>query len=138
MRRLSGGAPRASLHIAVDLRLSLATNTAMDFDRQKMDDKGRRAVKLDALARREPAPPVGEMDFKKPAADNSGVEGEGVLSIPPRMYRQYAEEFKELARTATSLQQRTLYLKMANIWASAAVQFESGSETSDEPIPFVI
>jgi hypothetical protein len=54
----------------------------------------------------------------------------GVLSIPPLIYREYAAEYKELARTATNSPQRALYLKMANTWRYAAVRFEAGLETN--------
>lgn len=33
-----------------------------------------------------------------------------------KLFREYAAEFVELARNATSADQRFLYLKMANIW----------------------
>jgi hypothetical protein len=49
----------------------------------------------------------------------------GVLSIPPAIYREYAAELRELARTAPD-DSRALYLKMANTWAYAAVRFEAG------------
>ena len=49
-----------------------------------------------------------------------------LLSLSPRQYRAYADEWNELARTATDDQQRALYLKMANIWSHAAHQFENG------------
>ena len=49
----------------------------------------------------------------------------GVLSIPPMIYREYAAEFRELARTAVG-DSRTLYLKMANDWIYTAVRFEAG------------
>jgi len=74
-----------------------------------------------------------KMDDERPTADDSHVvaAGGGVLSIPARIYREYADEFRELARTATNGHQRAIYLKMANTWAGAAIQFESGLETSD-------
>jgi len=53
------------------------------------------------------------------------VATSGVLSIPPAIYREYAAELRELARTAVG-DSRTLYLKMANDWIYAAVRFEAG------------
>ena len=53
------------------------------------------------------------------------VATSGVLSIAPMIYREYAAELRELARTATS-DSRALYLKMANTWIYAAVRFEAG------------
>jgi hypothetical protein len=64
------------------------------------------------------APTGGNPDELKRSPD-------GVLSIAPRMYREYAAELRELARTATS-GSRALYLKMANTWSYAAVRFEAG------------
>jgi hypothetical protein len=56
---------------------------------------------------------------------------EGVLSIPPRIYREYADEFKALAVAAVHEEQRALYLQMATIWLEAAAQFEAGIKVSD-------
>jgi len=56
---------------------------------------------------------------------------EGVLSIPPRIYREYADEFKALAGAAVNEHQRALYLQMATIWLEAAIQFEAGIKASD-------
>jgi hypothetical protein len=53
-----------------------------------------------------------------------------LLSISPRQYREFADEWKALARAATNDQQRALYLKMANIWVHAAIRFEAGFETA--------
>lgn len=49
---------------------------------------------------------------------------EEVLEIAPRIYREYAGEFGELARTATSEPQRDVYLKAAQMWRDAATLFE--------------
>jgi len=49
-----------------------------------------------------------------------------VLSIPPSIYREYADEFKELARSTSEELQRALYLKMAIMWEHAAHRFENG------------
>jgi hypothetical protein len=57
--------------------------------------------------------------------DESKRYPDEVLSIAPLMYREYAAELRELARTATS-GSRALYLKMANTWSYAAVRFEAG------------
>jgi hypothetical protein len=53
-----------------------------------------------------------------------------VLSISPSMYREYAEEYKKLARSASDEPQRALYLKMASMWGHAALRFENGYETT--------
>jgi hypothetical protein len=53
-----------------------------------------------------------------------------VLSIPPLIYREFANEYKKLARSASDGPQRVLYLKMANMWEHAAVRFENGLETN--------
>jgi hypothetical protein len=52
-----------------------------------------------------------------------------ILSISPSMYREYAEEYKKLARSAFDEPQRALYFKMANMWEHAALRFENGYET---------
>ena len=36
---------------------------------------------------------------------------EGLLCIAPQIYREYAAEFREMARTSESDQQRAFYLK---------------------------
>lgn len=61
-----------------------------------------------------------------------------VLSISPSIYREYADEYKKLARSAFDELQRALYLKMASMWEHAALRFENGLETSSltsEPGP---
>ena len=62
----------------------------------------------------------------------------GMLSISPSIYREYADEYKKLARSAFDEPQRALYLKMASMWEHAALRFENGLETSSltsEPGP---
>jgi hypothetical protein len=49
---------------------------------------------------------------------------EEVLDIAPRIYREYASEFGELARRAISESQRDIYLKTAQMWHDAAKLFE--------------
>ena len=41
-----------------------------------------------------------------------------------KLFREYAAEFVELARNATSADQSFLYLKMANIWQESAIRWE--------------
>jgi hypothetical protein len=41
-----------------------------------------------------------------------------------KLFREYAAEFLELARNATSSDQRFLYLKTANIWQETAIRWE--------------
>jgi hypothetical protein len=48
-----------------------------------------------------------------------------VLSIAPAIYREYADEYKELARSTSDELQRELYLKMAITWEHAAIRFEN-------------
>jgi hypothetical protein len=76
--------------------------------------------------------PTGEtVELNRSPSNSTGVVANGVLSIPPQIYREYAAECRALARTATKESQRGLYLKMANTWIYAAVRFEAGLETSD-------
>jgi hypothetical protein len=91
-----------------------------------------RAARLER-ARNNRDQPLGQVNKKRPAAYDAKffAAGGSVLSIAPQIYREYAEEFRELARNATSGHQVALYVKMANTWAAAAVQFESGLETGD-------
>jgi hypothetical protein len=49
---------------------------------------------------------------------------EEVLHIAPRIYREYANEFKELSRKSESEPQRDIYLKAAQMWLDAATLFE--------------
>jgi hypothetical protein len=58
------------------------------------------------------------------------VERDGIL--PPeeapdassKLFREYAAEFLELARNATSADQRFLFLKMANLWQETTIRWE--------------
>jgi hypothetical protein len=47
-----------------------------------------------------------------------------VLQIAPRIYREYAKNFRELALTSESEPQRDIYLKAAQMWLDAATLFE--------------
>jgi len=40
------------------------------------------------------------------------------------MFREYAAEFLQLARNATSTDTRFLYVKMASIWQETAIRWE--------------
>jgi hypothetical protein len=76
-----------------------------------------------------------DVDLEKSPVD---LEAGGLLSIPPRIYREFADEYKKLAKTTTGIFQRELYLKMTSTWVHAAIRFESGVETSSltaEPSP---
>jgi hypothetical protein len=53
------------------------------------------------------------------------------------VYREYAAELRELARTATN-DSRALYLKMANTWTYAAVRFEAGVVEPEREFSFFI
>ncbi len=63
-------------------------------------------------------------------AEHPGVSEE-LLRIAPRIYREYADEFRELARTSESDHQRSLYLKAAHVWLDAATRFEMGAFNSE-------
>jgi hypothetical protein len=67
--------------------------------------------------------PMSKLKSDCPASNE--VATDGVLSIAPAIYREYAAELRELARTAAN-DSRALYLKMANTWTYAAVRFEAG------------
>lgn len=67
-----------------------------------------------------------DVDLEKSAANS---EASGLLSIPPRIYREFADEYKKLAQATSDTYQRELYLKMASTWKHAAIRFESGIET---------
>jgi hypothetical protein len=79
-----------------------------------------------------------DVDLEKSPVNSVDPEAGGLLSIPPRIYREFADEYKEMAKTITDIFQRELYLKMASTWVHAAIRFESGVETSGlsaEPSP---
>jgi hypothetical protein len=79
-------------------------------------------------------PPIREnIESKSPSATSNGDVATRVLSIPPLIYREYAAEFRELARTANA-ESRALYLKMANSWTYAAIRFEAGLELAGEEL----
>jgi hypothetical protein len=77
---------------------------------------------------KEPAPISEDVNLEKFPANS---EATGLLSIPPRIYREFADEYKKLAQTTRDEPQRALYLKMASTWKHAAIRFESGIETTD-------
>ena len=77
-----------------------------------------------------------KLDSACPASGD--VATSGVLSIPPLIYREYAAELRELARTAATNSSRALYLKMANTWACAAVRFEAGVVESKSELRFFL
>lgn len=51
-----------------------------------------------------------------------------------KLFREYAAEFVELARNATSADQRFLYLKMANIWQETAIRWERDLVKAQEKV----
>jgi len=86
-----------------------------------LEEATKAAARIEELARSLEEPPAGEnAKVDAPATDS------GLLSISPRQYREYADEWKSLAGTASNDRSRALYLKMANIWLYAAVEFEAG------------
>jgi hypothetical protein len=68
------------------------------------------------------------VELRRSPVNSVGGAVNGVLSIPPLIYREYVAEYRELARTAANELQRALYLKMANTWTYAAIRFEAGLE----------
>jgi hypothetical protein len=48
-----------------------------------------------------------------------------LFSIAPSIYREYADEYKKLARSTSDELQRALYFKMAIMWEQSAVRFEN-------------
>jgi hypothetical protein len=71
-----------------------------------------------------------DIDLEKSPVNSVGPEVGGLLAVPPRIYREFADEYKKLAQTTSDTFQRALYLKMASTWEHAAIRFESGVETS--------
>jgi len=76
---------------------------------------------------KERAPISEDVNLEKSPSNSEASE---LLSIPPRIYREFADEYKKLAQTTSDTYQRELYLKMASTWKHAAIRFESGVETS--------
>lgn len=76
--------------------------------------------------KKEPAPISEDINLEKSPANSEASE---LLSIPPRIYREFADEYKNLAQTTSDTYQRELYLKMASTWKHAAIRFESGVAT---------
>jgi hypothetical protein len=74
------------------------------------------------------APMNEDVDLEKSRVNSIGREAGGLLSVPPRIYREFADEYQKLAQTTTDEFQRALYLKMASTWEHAAIRFESGVE----------
>jgi hypothetical protein len=68
---------------------------------------------------------------------SADVATSGILSIAPVIYREYAAELRELARTANN-DCRAIYLKMANTWSYAAVRFEAGVVEPESEFSFFI
>lgn len=66
-----------------------------------------------------------------PEDSEASPGSEELLSLSPRMYRDFSNEYRELARASNSNQERALYLKMAQIWVEAALRFESGLTASN-------
>jgi len=75
---------------------------------------------------KEPAPTSEDVDLEPPV-NSVGPKAGGLLSVPPRIYREFADEYKKLAQTTEDEFQRALYLKMATTWEHAAIRFESGA-----------
>jgi len=80
--------------------------------------------------KKEPAPISEDVDLQKFPVNSIGPEAGGILSVPPRIYREFADDYKKLAQTTTDTFQRALYLKMASTLEHSAIRFESGVEGS--------
>ena len=66
-----------------------------------------------------------QAETKKPISESIVTAG-GILSISPRQYRQYADEWKAFTSRASSDEQRKLGQIMMEIWLDAAARFEDG------------
>ncbi len=89
-----------------------------------LEKAAKAAANIEELARSLQEAHTGAKEKSAPTADS------GLLSISPLQYREYADEWKGLARAASDNRQRALCLKMASIWLHAAVRFEAGFEES--------
>jgi hypothetical protein len=52
---------------------------------------------------------------------------------PSTLFREFAAECMELARTAPTPEKRTLYLKMASVWHQMAQRWENKASPSVAP-----
>ena len=66
-----------------------------------------------------------QAETNKPISESIVTAG-GILSISPRQYRQYADEWKAFTSRASSDGQRKLGQTMVEIWLDAATRFEEG------------
>jgi hypothetical protein len=66
-----------------------------------------------------------QAETNKPISESIVTDG-GILSISPRQYRQYADEWKAFTSRASSDGQRKLGQTMVEIWLDAAARFEEG------------
>jgi hypothetical protein len=67
--------------------------------------------------------PVSEDEFENSSAAAASRE---LSAISSQQYREFANEWKHLARTVSSDHARELSLKMMNIWLEAAMRCEAG------------
>jgi hypothetical protein len=51
---------------------------------------------------------------------------------PPALFREFAAECTQLAKTAPTPDKRALYLKMASVWHSMAVRWEKKREAEED------
>ena len=58
--------------------------------------------------KKEPAPMSEDVDLEKSPVNSIGPEPGGLLSVPPRIYREFADEYKKLAQTTRDEPQRAL------------------------------
>jgi hypothetical protein len=66
-----------------------------------------------------------QTETNKPVSEGVVTDG-GILTISPRQYRQYADEWKAFTSRASSDGQRKLGQTMVEIWLDAAARFEDG------------
>jgi hypothetical protein len=122
-------------------RYVVATQKSMNRSVRASDQQPLISPRTAAQVRKQMERLVEAVNARSPTSDtvkltqspstSTAVVANGILSIPPQIYREYAAECRALARTATNESQRGLYLKMANTWTYAAVRFEAGLETTD-------
>jgi hypothetical protein len=66
-----------------------------------------------------------QAETNKPISECTVTDG-GILTISPRQYREYADEWKTFTSRASSDGQRKLGQTMVEIWLDAAARFEEG------------
>jgi hypothetical protein len=70
-----------------------------------------------------------QAETNKPVSEGVVTDG-GILTISPRQYREYADEWKAFTSRASSDGQRKLGQMMVEIWLDAAARFEGGPKAA--------